>query len=154
MRTSTTFLLFAIVILAFVLFSLLSERKAVEQPQMYAARTFLEAVNNHDVEAVKAVVDPDTTQIIATDGIITAVNFKEVSVYEGAYSQTPEARFTYVVLTDMEIVPKAKPVVLPDQNLAYVQLNRRNKVYLRKVGEDWKVFYVSKPGADKTFEKK
>lgn len=148
MRTSTTFLLFAVIILAFVFFSFFTSRTEREKPYAKAATMFMTAVKNNDIETVKRVTDSKTVEVYTVGKKITAIRFNEVAAYQGAFARSPQVVLPYVVLTDMDIVTKAKPFVLPEENLVYIQMSRKNKIYLRVVDGEWKVFYLTEPGTD------
>lgn len=149
MRTSTTFLVFGVVLFGLLVFAFFSQRSAAEQPYLQTANGFLHAAQTGNLDRVKDLTDPETCHVLGAGKKLTGLRFENITA-KGVFAKSPTAMLTYVQLAEFEIEKQTMPVI--DDDLATVTLNKWNKLYLHKAKGQWKVFYISIPGTDYTVE--
>ena len=136
--------LFGIVLLAMLVFWVLNQTLNTSQPPVAAAMKFASAIANQDRARLETVLDRSNAEVAYAGAKITSMTFNQVNVYKGAFSNRPMVKYSYVQLRDKQVPPDAR-LTMNARNSASVPLSDGGYMYLRKVGDAWKVFYIDKP---------
>ena len=145
--TSNIFRVFGILVLLLLVFTVLNWSTSKKEPALSAVTQFLTAVAKQDRAALEQVIDLSNMQISFAGEKVTTITFKEVHVFEGAFSKRPQVKYSYLELTKMQIRPNERPNTMPgdDTAIASVVLTDGGMIYLRKIEGQWKIFYIDKP---------
>ena len=143
--SSNIFRIFGIFLLALLVYAVINKFTTAKQPVSGAAMTFLTAVTNHDRAALERVLDTSVATPAYAGDKITGIHFNEIHVFEGAFSKTPDVRYTYLELAALRIPPEVRAIMTEDGKLATVQLADGGQIYLRLMNGQWKVIYISRP---------
>ena len=147
MRSWTTFIIFGAILLALIIIYGISQITVNSDPVMHTSQLFLDAVKKNDASAAEALIDPSMGRISKAGNKILSVSFKETSsIVNAAFNKKEPISWDYLELSSLALDLNIKPVVL-DNNLAGAPLQFGQKIYLRRIGNDWKIFYIARsPG--------
>ena len=110
---------------------------------MVRAQQFITAVKNNDANAAKALLDPNQTRLLAGENRIINVWFANTeSLLPTAFAKQNELKWTYIELTGLKLDLNAKPDVIND--IAKAPLTSGRVMYLHRVGDAWKIAYITK----------
>ena len=141
MRSSTTFFIFLGLVAAVALFLWISSLTSSSDPVMKAAETFVNGITHNDAAAVQSVLDPAKVKLIPAGNRIVSLKFSAIAG-SGAFTKRDEVTMSYSDFAKIEI-DRAKAIAKADNGLATVPCGQYS-LYLRQVGNDWKVFYLDK----------
>jgi len=142
------FRIFGILVLALLVFFVISKLSGWNDPVAKTSQTFMTAVQQNDLAAVKAAVDPKMADVVAAGNKIVNVHFKAVNAFQGAFSSQPDVHWTYSDLTDAHISTDIAPEV--GDKLASVTLVRNGAaaghilLHRKSEKDEWKIFYMSR----------
>ena len=147
MRSWTTFIVFGGILLALILVYGISQLSTASDPVMRTAQQFLDAVKKNDAATAEALIDPSMGRISKAGNKILSVKFNETSkIVNAAFNKKESISWDYLELSSLALDLNLKPVIL-DNNLAGAPLQFGQKIYLRRIGNDWKIFYIARsPG--------
>lgn len=145
MRSSTTFFIFMGLIVAVVLYGVLTSSSQQRDPIVRAATTFLAGVKDNNAEAIIKGLDTDYASPMTAGSHVTSVKFKAITLGNGSFAKRPEFEIFYTDLERLTLDKAVQPVSVPlDKPTATISCGKY-KLYMHQVGTDWKVFYIDKP---------
>ena len=146
MRSTTIFVVFGGLLLAMVLFAALNHYFTNAHPVVRTVKQFMQSVATGDAVTVERIVDTSKyATVTKADSQLGSIRFTGNTPTEGAFAQRPEAVWTGGNLQKLAIDPKTPPVIVESQGAATIKLTNGGKIYFHKVGEAWKIYYISKP---------
>ena len=143
------FRIFGILVLAMLVFFVMSKLSGWNDPVSKSAVRFIGAVQQGDQATVIQLLDPKTADVALAGNKLVSVHFKSVNAFQGAFSSQPDALWTFADLTGVQVSTDTPPEI--GDTLASVQLvrgmnNGGHILFHRKgTGSEWKIFYISKP---------
>jgi hypothetical protein len=148
MRSSTTFLIFAGLVVLLVIYGMISESQRSQNPPVKATIAFVAAVKANDAARVETLSDAKTTTMIAAGNKIISLQFGKIAPFPGAFVKKDAVTWSYGELSRLTLDPAVAPVMLENketgEKAATLALQNNYKIYLHTVGREWKVFYVDK----------
>ena len=146
--SSSIFRVFGILVLALLVFAVLSQLSGLNDPVTKTATTFLTAAQNGDAETVKKLVDPAMADVVAAGSKLTGVHFKAQNVFQGAFSSQPEVMWQALDLSSVSVPRDTQPTISDDMSSVALARNGDNGghvlMHRDKTGA-WKIFYITKP---------
>lgn len=133
--------MFALLLIAFVVFAALTKYTTTSDPAVQAGRAFLTAIAKSDVAAVKRLTDPETATVTSAGRHITGIQFKEFVPFAGANVRQDPVQLYYLDLKMLREKPGIPPRVT--DNMATFTLENGHLMYLRRFGTEWKVSYIT-----------
>jgi len=145
MRSSTIIVTFAGILIVALVWIIWGNISAANDPVMRAANTFLAGAVKQDATIIEPLIDPKAVKITKVGNKITSMEFAEF--HGGSSFIHGKPAFLYNTdLSALAIDPSiTKPFVTDDPPIATVGLTKDGKLYLRKINDAWKVFYLSRP---------
>ncbi len=153
MRSWTTFLVFAGIIVALVLLFAVNRISNTRHPVTIASMDFLDAVTSSQLSKVTALLDPKSASTTTAGPELASVRFKECTVGDtGAFGHLPAIIWSTMEIKSLVIDETRTPTVTDDgtssgAGLATVLCKNGSKILLRRTSGDapWRIFYLAKP---------
>jgi|GEM_PF-2254389 len=146
--TSNILRIFGILILICLVYLVINIGNKATKPAMVAARQFMTAFANSDLDTVNSLLDTSVSSVSHAGGKITGIEFEAQHISESAFSNAPAVEFSNQDITCRGIPRDGNAQMTPDNQKATValEMNTDNKqagsIYLRQIDGKWKVFYI------------
>lgn len=142
--TSNIFRVFGILVLLLLIYTVLTWSFNTKDPVLNAVTQFLTVMKQQNRAELGNVIDMSNAEVTFAGDKASTITFKAVNIYHGAFSKRPEVNYSALELSTMQIRLNERPTRAKEEAIASVVLMDGGMIYLRQIGDQWKVFYIDK----------